>query len=65
MWVTGQNGIGQNGVDKMVAISIDFNSIEFMFRNHKSQISNKPKWVKMEARLMKKIILSVGAGLLD
>jgi len=26
--VTGQNGIGQNGMDKMVAIFIDFNSIE-------------------------------------
>jgi len=26
--VTGQNGIGENGTDKMVAISIDFNSIE-------------------------------------
>jgi len=24
--VTEQNGIGQNGTDKMVAISIDFNS---------------------------------------
>jgi len=26
--VTGQNGIEQNGTDKMVAISIEFNSIE-------------------------------------
>jgi len=26
--VTGQNGIGQNSADKMVAISIDLNSIE-------------------------------------
>jgi len=26
--VTGQSGIGQNGMDKMVAIFIDVNSIE-------------------------------------
>ena len=26
--VTGQNGIGQKGTDKMVAISIGFNSIK-------------------------------------
>jgi len=29
--VTGQNGIGQNGTDKMVAISIDSNSTELNF----------------------------------
>ena len=57
--VTGQNGIvqngtdkmvwtkwyGQNGTDKMVAIFIDSNLTEFLFSNHKSQISDKPKWV--------------------
>ena len=43
--VTRQNGIGQNGTDKMVAIFIEFNSIEFIFSNHKSQTSDKPKWV--------------------
>ena len=41
---------GQNGTDKMVATFIDsnrfqFNWIEFLFSNHKSQISAKPKWV--------------------
>jgi len=39
--VTGQNGIGQNGTDKMVEIFIDSNSTElnlflFYFFNHKS-----------------------------
>jgi len=29
--VTGQNGIGQNGTDKMVAISVDSNSTELDF----------------------------------
>jgi len=29
--VTGQNGIGQNGTDKMVAIFIDSNSTELNF----------------------------------
>jgi len=29
--VTGQNGIGQNGTDKMVATSIDSNSTELNF----------------------------------
>jgi len=29
--VTGQNGIGQNGRDKMVAIFIDSNSTELTF----------------------------------
>jgi len=29
--VTGQNGIGQNGTDKIVAISIDSNSTELNF----------------------------------
>jgi len=29
--VTGQNGIGQNGTDKMVSISIDSNSTELNF----------------------------------
>src|SRR6218665_3675380 len=28
--VTGHNGIGHNGTDKMVAIPIDFNSIEYI-----------------------------------
>jgi len=52
--VTGQNGIGQNVTDKMVAISIDFNSIEYILSNHKLQISDKPKLVSMEAGLMRK-----------
>ena len=54
--VTGQNGIGQNGTDKMVRTKrhgqngsnfyrFQFNWIEFLFSNHKSQISAKPKWV--------------------
>jgi len=42
MWVTGQNGIGQNGSN---FYRFQFNGIKFMFSNHKSQISNKPKWV--------------------
>jgi len=29
--VTGQSGIGQNGADKMVAISIDSNSTELNY----------------------------------
>jgi len=29
----------------MVATFIDSNSTEFLFSNHKSQISDKPKWV--------------------
>ena len=33
-------------MDKMVAISIDFNSIEFTFSNHKLQISDKPRLSK-------------------
>jgi len=39
---------GLNGADKMVATFIDsnnFNLIEFLFSNHKSQISDKPKWI--------------------
>ena len=43
--VTGQNGIGQNVTDKMVTISIDFNSIEYIFSKHELQISDKPKLV--------------------
>jgi len=40
----------QNVMDKMVAISIDLNSIElniyiYVFSNHKLQISYKPKLV--------------------
>ena len=35
----------QNGTDKMVAISIDFNSIEYIFSKNKLQISDKPKLV--------------------
>jgi len=42
--VTGQIGIGQNVTDKLVAISIDFNSIEYIFSNHTLQISDKPKF---------------------
>ena len=55
----------------MGAISIDLNSIELnngpIFSIHKLQISDKPRWVyiKVEAGLVKKIILSVGPGLLD
>ena len=37
--VTGQNGIGQNRTDEMVATFIDSNSIEFLFSNHRSQIT--------------------------
>ena len=37
---------GQNGTDKMVAIFIDSNSTEFS--KHKSQISDKPKWVETD-----------------
>ena len=50
---------GQNDTDKIVAISIDSNSIEFefLFSNHKSQISDTPKWVYVETGLMKKITL--------
>jgi len=29
--MTGQNGIGQNGTDKMVSISVDSNSTELHF----------------------------------
>jgi len=45
--VTGQNGIGQNGTDKMVRAKwygqngsnrFQFNWIEVLFSNHKSQI---------------------------
>jgi len=37
---------GQNVTDKIVAISIDFNSIELgIFRNHQLQISDKSKLV--------------------
>jgi len=72
----GQNGIGQNGTDKMVRTKwhgqngsnfyrFQFNLIEFLFSNHKSPISDKPKWVYLEAGLMKKILLSMEAGLLD
>ena len=70
--VTEQNGIGQNGTDKMVRTKwygqngsncIDSNSTELNFysvtTSHKQEISLK------EAGLMKKIILSVEAGLLD
>src|SRR6218665_1577272 len=54
---------GQNGSN---FYRFQFNSIEFLFSNHKSQISDKPKWVEVEAGLMKKIIiLSVEAGLLE
>ena len=40
--VTRQNGIGQNGSN---FFRFQFNWIEFIFCNHKSQISDKPKWV--------------------
>ena len=40
--VTGQNGIGQNGSN---FYRFQFNWIEFLFSNHKSQRSDKPKWV--------------------
>ena len=74
--VTGQKGIGQNGTEKIVRTKrygqngsnfyrFQFNWIEFLFSNHKSQISDKPKWVYVETGLEKKIILSVEAGLLD
>ena len=53
---------GQNGNN---FYRFQFNRIELLFSNHKSQISDKPKWVKVEAGLMKKIILSMEAGLLD
>src|SRR6218665_140409 len=54
--MTGENGIGQNGTYKMVRTkwheqngsnfyTFQFNRIEFLFSNHKSQISGKPKWV--------------------
>ena len=58
---------GQYGTDKMVSISTDSNSTElnFLFSNQLSQISDMPKWVYVEAGLVKKIILSVEAGLLD
>jgi len=47
--VTGQNGIGQNGTDKIVRTKwygqngSNFYRIEFLFSNHKSRISDKPK----------------------
>jgi len=40
--VTGQNGIGQNGLDKMVAIDFNPTELTFLFSDHKSQISDKP-----------------------
>ena len=54
--VTGQNGIGQNGTDKVVktkchrqigsnSYRFQFNGIEYIFINHKLQISDKPKLV--------------------
>jgi len=66
--VTGQNGIGQNGTDKMVAISIDFNSMVlniYIFSNHKLQISDKPMLGLNGSGMNEKIILSVEAGLLE
>jgi len=53
---------GQNGSN---FYRLKFNWIEYIFSSHKSQISDKPKLVEMEAGLMKNIILPVGAGLLD
>ena len=40
--VTGQNGTGRNGSN---FYRFQFNLIEFVFSNHKSQISDKPKRV--------------------
>src|SRR6218665_1970950 len=53
---------GQNGSN---FCRFQFNRIEFLFSNHKSQISDKPNWVLVEAGLMKKIVLSMEAGFLD
>ena len=59
--VYGQNGMGQNGTDKMVAIfHIDYNSSEFnsylVTKSHIEMINiqRKPKRLKVEAGLMKK-----------
>ena len=61
----------QNDLDKMVAIfGIDYNSSEFnsylVTKSHKSMINTqrKPKRLKMEAGLMKNIILSMGVELI-
>ena len=59
--VTGQNGTGQNGMDKMVVIfGIDYNSSEFnsylvtKIHNEMINTQRKPKRLKVEAGLMKK-----------
>ena len=64
---------GQNGRDKMVAIfGIDYNSSEintYLFSNQKSQISAKLTEETYRgysgSGIDQKIILSVGAGLID
>ena len=69
--VCGQDGIKQNGMDNMITtFCIDFNSIEFnlCWSPKVKKVINtqrKPKGVKVEAGLMKKIVSSVGAGLID
>ena len=68
--VYGQNGIGQNGMDKIVwtkwygqngsNFGIDYNSSEFnsylvtKIHNEMINIQRKPKRLKVEAGLMKK-----------
>src|SRR6218665_453739 len=62
---------GQNGTDKMVVIfRIDYNSSEFnsylVTKSHSEMINiqRKPKRIKVEAGLMKKIILSMRVELM-
>ena len=53
---------GQNGSN---FYRFKLNFIEYTFSNHKLQISDKPKASLNGSGINEKVILSVGAGLLD